>query len=207
MQGAGECIPLPRNQRGGAGSPAIWRLTLRERMGDTSTQARLLSDHDCSPSLPCSYRMDYMKFVNYHRETNADITIGCIAYGSDRAKEFGLMKIDDKRRVTVSADPVCCLCGVGCYAAGLRCDTAGWTPSHALLMARVTVCCVVTAGCSTRNTRHQGMGAAEPARRCRWRVHAHSRQRGAAEGCIGPGLMPTLHCVPRGLAPAHRPAG
>lgn len=49
------------------------------------------------------YRMDYMKFVNYHRETNADITIGCIAYGSDRAREFGLMKIDDKRRVVVSA--------------------------------------------------------------------------------------------------------
>lgn len=47
------------------------------------------------------YRMDYMKFVNYHRETNADVTIGCIAYGSDRAKEFGLMKIDDKRRVMV----------------------------------------------------------------------------------------------------------
>ncbi|KAG2439909.1 hypothetical protein HYH02_010538 [Chlamydomonas schloesseri] len=50
------------------------------------------------------YRMDYMKFVNYHRETNADITIGCIAYGSDRAKEFGLMKIDDKRRVTSFAE-------------------------------------------------------------------------------------------------------
>ncbi|KXZ49415.1 hypothetical protein GPECTOR_21g641 [Gonium pectorale] len=50
------------------------------------------------------YRMDYMKFVNYHRETNADVTIGCIAYGSDRAKEFGLMKIDDKRRITAFAE-------------------------------------------------------------------------------------------------------
>ncbi len=47
------------------------------------------------------YRMDYMKFVNYHRETNADVTIGCIPYGSDRAKEFGLMKIDKDRRVLV----------------------------------------------------------------------------------------------------------
>jgi hypothetical protein len=52
--------------------------------------------------------MDYMKFVNYHRETNADITIGCIAYGSDRAKEFGLMKIDDKRRVMVRACALLC---------------------------------------------------------------------------------------------------
>lgn len=56
---------------------------------------------------PCAagsrYRMDYMKFANYHRDTNADITIGCIPYGDERAKEFGLMKIDDKRRVTVSS--------------------------------------------------------------------------------------------------------
>jgi glucose-1-phosphate adenylyltransferase len=47
--------------------------------------------------------MDYMKFVNYHRESNADISIGCIAYGDERAKEFGLMKIDGNRRIVVSA--------------------------------------------------------------------------------------------------------
>jgi glucose-1-phosphate adenylyltransferase len=47
------------------------------------------------------YRMDYMKFVNYHRETNADITIGAIPYQADRAKDFGLMKIDERRRITV----------------------------------------------------------------------------------------------------------
>ena len=46
--------------------------------------------------------MDYMKFVNYHREMNADITVGCIPNGPDRAKEFGLMKIDDNRRIVVS---------------------------------------------------------------------------------------------------------
>ncbi|KAF5833992.1 nucleotide-diphospho-sugar transferase [Dunaliella salina] len=45
------------------------------------------------------YRMDYMKFVNYHRETNADITIGALPNSAERAKEFGLMKIDDERRV------------------------------------------------------------------------------------------------------------
>jgi glucose-1-phosphate adenylyltransferase len=50
------------------------------------------------------YRMDYMKFVNYHRDANADITIGCLAYGSDRAKEFGLMKIDENRRVVSFAE-------------------------------------------------------------------------------------------------------
>eukprot|EP00983_Pelagomonas_calceolata_P042865 1138687-Pelagomonas_calceolata.AAC.3 len=52
--------------------------------------------------LHCSYRMDYMKFVNYHRETNADITIGALPNSAERAKEFGLMKIDDDRRVIVS---------------------------------------------------------------------------------------------------------
>lgn len=50
------------------------------------------------------YRMDYMRFVTEHRETNADITIGCIPYGSERAKEFGLMKIDDNRRVVAFAE-------------------------------------------------------------------------------------------------------
>ncbi len=37
--------------------------------------------------------MDYMKFVDYHRAQKADITIGCIPYGYDRASEFGLMKV------------------------------------------------------------------------------------------------------------------
>lgn len=50
------------------------------------------------------YRMDYMRFVTEHRETNADITIGALSYGSDRAKEFGLMKIDENRRVVAFAE-------------------------------------------------------------------------------------------------------
>ncbi len=45
--------------------------------------------------------MDYMKFVKYHREMHADITIGCIPNGPERAKEFGLLKMDDNRRVVV----------------------------------------------------------------------------------------------------------
>lgn len=50
------------------------------------------------------YRMDYMKFVNDHRATGADITIGCIANGPERAKEFGLMKIDKDRKITEFAE-------------------------------------------------------------------------------------------------------
>jgi NDP-sugar pyrophosphorylase family protein len=53
------------------------------------------------------YRMDYMKFVDYHRDMNADITVGCIPNSADRAKEFGLMKIDDKRRIIVRGEWWC----------------------------------------------------------------------------------------------------
>jgi ADP-glucose pyrophosphorylase len=38
--------------------------------------------------------MDYMRFVQHHVDTNADITIGCIPYEESRASDFGLMKID-----------------------------------------------------------------------------------------------------------------
>jgi ADP-glucose pyrophosphorylase len=37
--------------------------------------------------------MDYMQFVDYHRTSGADITIGCIAYDERRASDFGLMKV------------------------------------------------------------------------------------------------------------------
>jgi glucose-1-phosphate adenylyltransferase len=50
------------------------------------------------------YRMDYMKFVDYHRAQKADITIGCIPYGYDRASEFGLMKVDDQNNVIQFAE-------------------------------------------------------------------------------------------------------
>ena len=44
------------------------------------------------------YRMDYMDFVNKHRETNADITITCLPCDDERASDFGLMKIDSTGR-------------------------------------------------------------------------------------------------------------
>ena len=42
--------------------------------------------------------MDYMEFVNYHREHDADITVGALPVGYDRASDFGLMKIDKQGR-------------------------------------------------------------------------------------------------------------
>eukprot|EP00891_Asterochloris_glomerata_P007782 jgi/Astpho2/7782/Aster-06074 len=45
------------------------------------------------------YRMDYLKFVEHHRATEADITIGCLPVDYERASDFGLMKIDDEGRI------------------------------------------------------------------------------------------------------------
>ena len=49
----------------------------------------------------CRYRMDYLKFVEHHRSTNADITIGCLPVDYERASDFGLMKIDEEGRIYV----------------------------------------------------------------------------------------------------------
>ncbi|KAK4482893.1 hypothetical protein RD792_010066 [Penstemon davidsonii] len=45
------------------------------------------------------YRMDYMDFVQDHRQSGADITISCLPIDESRASDFGLMKIDNKGRV------------------------------------------------------------------------------------------------------------
>lgn len=45
------------------------------------------------------YRMDYMNFVQNHRESGADITISCLPMDDSRASDFGLMNIDNKGRV------------------------------------------------------------------------------------------------------------
>ncbi|KAE9591444.1 putative glucose-1-phosphate adenylyltransferase [Lupinus albus] len=45
------------------------------------------------------YRMDYMDFVQNHRESKADITISSLPMDDSRASDFGLMKIDNKGRV------------------------------------------------------------------------------------------------------------
>ena len=49
--------------------------------------------------------MDYMKFVEYHRDQGADITVGCLPVDYERASDFGLMNIDDQGVVTVSVVP------------------------------------------------------------------------------------------------------
>ncbi|KAL5701775.1 glucose-1-phosphate adenylyltransferase [Ranunculus cassubicifolius] len=45
------------------------------------------------------YRMDYMDFIQNHRESGADISLACLPMNDSRASDFGLMKIDNKGRV------------------------------------------------------------------------------------------------------------
>lgn len=50
------------------------------------------------------YRMDYMDFVQKHKDSDADITISCVPIDDSRASDYGLMKIDSKGRVLYFAE-------------------------------------------------------------------------------------------------------
>ena len=50
------------------------------------------------------YRMNYADFIRRHRETKADITISVVPIDENRASDFGLMKIDQKGRVTAFSE-------------------------------------------------------------------------------------------------------
>eukprot|EP00270_Netrium_digitus_P009047 TRINITY_DN2740_c0_g1_i2.p1 TRINITY_DN2740_c0_g1~~TRINITY_DN2740_c0_g1_i2.p1 ORF type:complete len:529 (+),score=164.65 TRINITY_DN2740_c0_g1_i2:65-1651(+) len=50
------------------------------------------------------YRMDYQRFIQCHREKNADITIAALPMDEHRATAFGLMKIDDTGRIIEFAE-------------------------------------------------------------------------------------------------------
>lgn len=45
------------------------------------------------------YQMDYRKFIDHHRETNADVTISVIPTDASRASSFGLLKTNDEGRI------------------------------------------------------------------------------------------------------------
>jgi glucose-1-phosphate adenylyltransferase len=45
------------------------------------------------------YRMDYRKFIDFHIQSQADITISVYPITADRAPEFGVMKVDSAGRI------------------------------------------------------------------------------------------------------------
>jgi len=45
------------------------------------------------------YKMDYLKFLDYHIDINADLTISSIVVSKDEASRFGIIGVDDKNKV------------------------------------------------------------------------------------------------------------
>ncbi|MGE0103548.1 MAG: glucose-1-phosphate adenylyltransferase [Blastocatellales bacterium] len=45
------------------------------------------------------YQMDYTKFLERHRESNADVTVSVIPTDEERASSFGLLKTDDEGQI------------------------------------------------------------------------------------------------------------
>ncbi|MET0092573.1 MAG: glucose-1-phosphate adenylyltransferase [Sedimenticola sp.] len=45
------------------------------------------------------YRMDYGTMIAHHVESGADMTVGCIEVDLEKAREFGVMSVDDEGRV------------------------------------------------------------------------------------------------------------
>lgn len=45
------------------------------------------------------YQMDYSQFVNFHRETTADVTVAVKPVSRDQASEFGILKTDYNNRI------------------------------------------------------------------------------------------------------------
>jgi glucose-1-phosphate adenylyltransferase len=46
------------------------------------------------------YRMDFHKFIKFHNDNNADISLAVIPVERSKVKELGIMKLDDNSRVT-----------------------------------------------------------------------------------------------------------
>lgn len=90
--------------------------------------------------------MDYMQFVDYHRTSGADITIGCIAYDESRASDFGLMKVSS---CLASQGRSCGLCCKSC--ACMPCSACSYLYCHICFGVSVTVVgCVSTQGSLSR---------------------------------------------------------
>ncbi|MEZ6145592.1 MAG: sugar phosphate nucleotidyltransferase [Planctomycetaceae bacterium] len=72
------------------------------------------------------YKMDYSELVRDHIQTNADATIACLPVDCEQGRDFGVMGIDDERRVVrfeekpespfpMPGDPSQCLASMGIY--------------------------------------------------------------------------------------------
>ena len=72
------------------------------------------------------YRMNYAGFVNDHMQSEADCTIGCLPVPQEKGHRFGVMQVDESRRIlefrekpaipdSLPGDPTRCLASMGIY--------------------------------------------------------------------------------------------
>lgn len=72
------------------------------------------------------YKMNYAKMIEYHRENNADLTVGALRVTQDEARSFGVMRVDGDDRIIgfaekpdnpecIPGDPGHCLASMGIY--------------------------------------------------------------------------------------------
>ncbi len=72
------------------------------------------------------YKMNYQAMLDFHKENNADLTIGALRVGVEPAKEFGVMQINPDQKVvgfeeksstpkTIPGDSEHCLASMGIY--------------------------------------------------------------------------------------------
>lgn len=72
------------------------------------------------------YKMNYRTMIDYHKENNADLTIGALRVPRDAAREFGVMQVDTDNRIvgfqekprepmTIPGDDAHCLASMGIY--------------------------------------------------------------------------------------------
>ncbi len=72
------------------------------------------------------YKMDYSELIEDHIAAEADATIACLPVGLEEGREFGIMGVDDSRRITrfeekpadpfpMPDDPSRCLASMGIY--------------------------------------------------------------------------------------------
>ena len=72
------------------------------------------------------YKMNYMKMIEFHKETEADLTVGALTVDRESAKQFGVMQINDQHRIvgfqekpdepqTLPGDDENCFASMGIY--------------------------------------------------------------------------------------------
>ena len=87
------------------------------------------------------YKMDYLKLVEHHNATKADVTIGALRVSPQIARQFGIMQIDAESRIigfeekpeqpkTIPGDPEHALASMGIYVFGPASSSSNcaWTP-------------------------------------------------------------------------------